>query len=235
MIPLVAIVTLAFVVEATAGFGATLVTVTLAAHLWPIGEVLAVFLPVNLVLSAALVVKHHAAVDVPFLRSRVLPWMGAGFLVGLAGFQFQGEGWIKVLFGVFVVGLSLAELWPGPPRAGSAVGRGAALVGAGLVHGLFACGGPMLVWVASREVPDKGRFRVTLSVVWLVLGLILVGSYAVAGTLTASTLYRSACLVPVVFAALWIGDDLHHKVDPVTFRRATFVLLLFAGGSLVLR
>lgn len=235
MIPLVAIVALAFVVEATAGFGATLVTVTLAAHLWPIPEVLAVFLPVNLVLSAALVVRNHGAVDGGFLRRRVLPWMGAGFLGGLALFQFQGEGWIKVVFGAFVVVLSLAELWPGPARAGSAGARAAALLGAGVVHGLFACGGPILVWVASREVPDKGRFRATLSVVWLILGAVLIGSYTLAGTVTASTLYRSACLVPVVVAALWIGDDLHHRVDPVTFRRATFVLLLLAGGSLVVR
>lgn len=235
MIPLVLIVVVAFVVEAAAGFGATLVTVTLAAHLWPIGEVLAVFLPVNLVLSTGLLLQNHAAVDRHFLLRRVLPWMGAGFVAGLAAWQLQGEAWIRTGFGVFVVGLSVLELWPGPPRAAPAWARAAALTGAGVVHGLFACGGPMLVWVASREIPDKGPFRATLSAVWLVLGVALVGSFALTGTVTPSTLWRSACLLPAVVVGLWIGNDVHHRVAPEVFRRAVFVLLLLAGGTLALR
>lgn len=228
---------LAFVVEATAGFGATLVTVTIAAQFYEVDEVLAIFVPVNILLSATLVARNAALVDRSLLLRRVLPWMGLGFVLGLAAFRLHGEGWIKGVFGVFVVVLSVIELRRGtapaapiPPRI-----RAAALVGAGLIHGLFACGGPLLVWVLGREIEDKGRFRATLSTVWLVLGLVLVGGYTASGTLTVTTLGTSALLLGPLAAGLLVGDRLHRWVDPVRFRRGVYALLLLAGLSLAVR
>ena len=221
--------------EATAGFGATVITVTLGAYFLPIEEVLAIFVPVNLLLSAWLVARNHRSIDRALLLRRVLPVMGLGVVVGLALFHLRGEGWIKAVFGLFVVALSALELARGSSPPASAPARTVALFASGVVHGLFACGGPLLVWVAGRELPDKGRFRATLSVVWLLLGLVLVANYTLAGTLSLTTLSRSVMLLPPLFVALWVGERVHHRIDPVTFRKAVFVLLLLAGGSLAAR
>lgn len=212
-----------------------MITVTLAAHLLPIEEVLAVFVPVNLLLSTWLVARNHASIDRALLFRRVLPVMGVGMAAGLALFHLRDEGWIKVVFGLFVVGLSALELTRGSAPPTSPVARTLALFASGLVHGLFACGGPLLVWVAGRELTDKGRFRATLSAVWLVLGLVLVVNYALAGTLSVATLPRSALLLPPLGLALWAGERIHHQIPAATFRKAVFVLLLFAGGSLAVR
>ena len=208
---------------------------TLGAFFLPIEEVLAIFVPVNVLLSAWLVARNHAAIDTTLLLRRVFPLMGAGMVAGLALFHLRDEGWIKGVFGLFVVALSALELSRGAAPPAAPFVRTVAVFAAGIVHGLFACGGPLLVWVTGRELPDKGRFRATLSAVWLVLGLVLVSNYAVAGTLTVTTLSRSAVLLPALAIALWAGEQVHHRIDPGTFRRAVFVLLLLAGGALAAR
>jgi uncharacterized membrane protein YfcA len=229
------IVLFAVVVEATAGFGATVVTVTLASHLMPVEEVLATFMPLNVVLATWIVSRHHALVDRNLLFRRVAPAMGAGFALGLLLVDQLGHPWLKAGFGLFVVALSVAELLslrdtPLRPAAAKA-----ALVGAGVIHGLFACGGPLLVWVVGREIPDKGRFRATLQAVWLGLGLLLLARYAQAGHLTRGTLAHSALLLVSLAVATPLGSWAHERIPPVPFRRGVFGLLLMAGASLAVR
>lgn len=238
---------LAFVVEATAGFGATIVTVTLAAYFMPIPEVLAALLPANLLLSGYLALKYRRAIDTRLLLRRVGVWMVPGMALGmlpsvlpqLAGLREQGV--IRTVFAAFVVALAATELWrasrpraeaeralPAPLAAG-------ALVSAGIVHGLFACGGPMLVYVVGRELTDKARFRATLSAVWLALNLVLVVSYVAEGTINAQSLRGSGVMVASLVGGLVIGEWVHRRLSVERFRLAVFTLLLFAGGALLVR
>ncbi len=231
-----AIVVLAVAVEAAAGFGATVITVTLASHLLPLDEVLATFMPVNVVLALWILARNRALVDRRLLFRRILPTMGLGFLVGLLLVDRLGHPYLKATFGLLVVGLAAGELigaHEAPPPSPFAART--ALLGAGLIHGLFACGGPLLVWVVGRELPDKGRFRATLQAVWLGLGVLLLVRYALAESLTATTLGHSAWLLLALVVALPIGEAVHRRIAPAPFRRAVFSLLLFAGGALAVR
>lgn len=240
LLALVLIVTLAFTVEATAGFGATVITLTLASGFLPLDEVLAAIVPVNLALSLLLCWRNRAHIDGGVLRQSVARWMLPGVLVGLTLFSLHEQVWIKAVFGALVLGLAALELGrmlfsgqnAGPlPEAT----RIAALLGAGVIHGLFSCGGPLLVWVVGRELPDKGRFRATLSATWSALNLLLVLRYLLAGTITASSLTQSAALVPALIVGLALGQRLHVRLDPRRFRLGVFGLLLLAGASLVVR
>lgn len=238
---------LAFVVEATAGFGATIVTVTLAAYFMPIPEVLAALLPANLLLSGYLALKYRRAIDTRLLVRRVGVWMVPGMALGmlpsvlpqLAGLREQGV--IRTVFAAFVVALAASELWRASrpralaERALPAPLAAVALVGAGVVHGLFACGGPMLVYVVGRELTDKARFRATLSAVWLALNLVLVVSYVAEGTISAQSLRGSGVMLASLVGGLVIGEWVHRRLSVERFRLAVFTLLLFAGGALLVR
>lgn len=238
---LCAVVLLAFVVESAAGFGATIVTVTLGAQLLPLDVVLAAFLPVNVLLSLVLTARNASAVDRPLLLRRILPWMGLGTAIGLVFARFRGAEWIKLVFAGFVIVLALAELialrareserrepLPQPVAAG-------ALSLAGVIHGLFACGGPLVVYVVGRSLHDKARFRATLSALWLVMNVVLVATMAFDGSLRRDTLVTSATLIPPLAIGLFIGDRLHRKLDERAFRIAVFVLLLVAAVVLLVR
>ncbi len=230
-----AIVLLAVVVEATAGFGATVVTVTLASHLMPVEEVLATFMPLNVGMATWIVARNHTLVERSLLLRRILPTMGAGFLLGLTLVDDLAHPWLKAAFGIFVALLAVAELTGARERPASPGAARAALFGAGVIHGLFACGGPLLVWVVGRELPDKGRFRATLQAVWWILGVLLLARYAQAGHLTRVTLGHSAWLFLALLIALPVGEAVHRRIAPAPFRKAVFGLLLFAGGSLAVR
>lgn len=238
---LVLVVFVAFVVEAAAGFGATLITVTLGAHLLPIDAVLATFLPVNLALSAYVAGRHRRLIAWRLLLGGILPWMGLGLALGMALSWLKGETWLKVVFAAFVVALAAVELWR-MRRAGDA-GSGAlrpsiragVLGAAGVIHGLFACGGPMVVYVAGREVQDKGAFRSTLSALWLVLNTALCVSYAAGDQITAATLGRSAALVAPLLLGIIGGEWAHARAPERRFRVGVFALLLVAGAALLAR
>lgn len=233
------IVAIAFAAEATTGFGATVIALALGIHLFPLGELLPVFVPLGLVVSTWLVLRGRAHVQRRLLLRRILPWMGLGLCVGLFVFERASHERLRQLFGAFVVTLAGVELWRllressvtrelSPPTAT------AALLGAGVMHGMFSTGGPLLVWALGRSLPDKRAFRATLSCVWLVLGSALTTAYALDDRLDGRTLRATAALVPVLGVALTAGEWAHHRLDERLFRMLVYALLLGSGASSLL-
>lgn len=233
MLALALVVLLAFVVESAAGFGATIVTVTVGALFLPIDRVLLAFLPVNVLLSLWLVGTGLRAVDTRLLFRSMLPWIGVGVAAGLVVARLPFDrARLPVAFGVFVVLLSIAELRrrdEGPPRRLPPLLRVVAFVFAGVIHGLFASAGPLVVWVAAREVEDKTAFRATLSALWLVLNVVVLGGFVFDGTLGRESLRVSATLLPSLVLGTALGQVVHRRASPETFRTGVFVLLLGAG------
>lgn len=231
---------LGFVVEATAGFGATVVTLTLSAQLMPVHQTLALFLPINLVLSAYLLIRYWRSVDLDLLLRRMLPAMGLGMLGGLGLYELRDQLAIKVIFGLLVLVLAVLELWrmrrgavapePLPPWRARL-----ALFGAGIIHGLFSCGGPLTVYVIGRENLNKGSFRATMSALWLILNVILELTYAADGLITAATLRQSALLLVPLGLGLLAGEALHHRMETERFRLGVFVLLALSSTTLLIR
>ena len=237
---LAAVVLVAFGIEATTGFGATVIAVALGVHLFPMHALLPRLVPLGLVLSTYLVLRHRAHVDRRLLLLGVLPPMGAGLLLGLALFERASNAALQRAFGVFVLLVAGRELWR-LRSGGASLGRplpalaeGAALVGAGVVHGVFASGGPLLVYALGRRGLAKERFRATLSSIWLALGIALVVAYAHQGRLDRASLLETAGLVPMLAPAILAGEWAHGRLDELRFRRVVFTLLLAAGLSSLL-
>jgi uncharacterized protein len=233
------VVGIAFAAEATTGFGATVIALALGIHLYPLGELLPVFVPLGLFVSTWLALRGRAHVDRRLLLARILPWMGLGLLVGLAIFERASHELLRSAFGGFVVVLASLELWrllresavarELPPPAATA-----ALLGAGVMHGMFSTGGPLLVWALGKSISEKRAFRATLSCVWLVLGSALTVAYALNGRLDGCTLRATAALVPVLGVAIGIGEWAHHRLDERRFRVVVYALLLASGASSLL-
>jgi uncharacterized membrane protein YfcA len=232
---LAAIVGGAFAVEATTGFGATVITLTIAVHLFPLDWLLPVIVPLGLCLSVTIAWRERAYADRRLLARRILPLMGAGLVIGLSIFETASNEALRRAFGIFVVGLSALELWraraaaAAPPEPLPPIPTGAAILAAGVIHGLFSTGGPLLVYALGRARIPKRIFRATLATLWVVMGSALSTSYALHGHLDAGTLAATATLLPVLACAWWIGDRLHHRLDESRFRLLVYGLLLVAG------
>jgi uncharacterized membrane protein YfcA len=233
------VVALAFAAEATTGFGATVIALALGLHLFPLGEVLPVFVPLGLFMSSWLVLRGRAHVDRRLLLFRILPWMGLGLAVGLTIFERASHELLRRAFGLFVVTLAAIELWrllraSTASREVSRPAATAALLGAGVMHGMFSTGGPLLVWALGKSLPEKRAFRATLSCVWLVLGSALTTAYATSGRLDGGTLRATAALLPVLGVAIAAGEWAHHRLDERRFRVIVYALLLGSGTSSLL-
>ena len=231
---LIVVVALAFTVEAALGFGATVIAVALGAFLWPIDELLSAFVPVNVLLSGLVVARawRHLRLDV--LGLRILPWMGLGFPLGawLAAVIDPSTG--KRGFGALMIALAALDL-TGRVLHPRGVGANTTLVAAGVVHGLFATGGPLAVWVTAGLLPDKDAFRATMSLLWLVFNVLLLSTWAWTGRLTATSLTTSAVLLLPLLVGLGAGEQIHRRLDPVTFRRGVFAGIGLAGLILLIR
>jgi uncharacterized membrane protein YfcA len=240
MLVLSLIVFVAFLTEAIVGFGAAILTVTLGAHRMGIEPMLARFLPLNLLLSSALLLRTGKLVEGRLLLRFLLPPIGAGLALGMLLARFQGGPWLRVLFGLFVVSLSVSELTRlgREPRASSPprpwLDRALLALG-GVVHGLFGSGGPMIVYVLSRRVPGRGAMRATLAALWVLLNTLLLTSFLARGQLSAATLKDSLLLLPSLGLGLFLGEHLHHRLPELPFRRLVYAVLLLAGSSLALR
>lgn len=229
---------LGFLVEAAAGFGGMVLALTVGALWLPIGSLLGVLVPVNLVLSTFLLARGFAHVDWRFLGKKLMPFMAVGLAVGIVLARTTSTAWLKPVFAFFVVvvaGQQLLQLKSGKtPARLQPVVAGAWLFGAGFIHGVFATGGPPTVYVASRELPDKAAFRASLSAVWVVMNVLLLPRLWLDGSLTVATLGRSALLLLPLIAGLAAGEVLHRRLDERKFRFAVAGLLLCAGLTLLL-
>lgn len=243
---LMAFVFLAFTVEATLGFGATIVTVALGALVADVTVVLPAFVPLNVVLSAYLFSRYFRLARFDLLLKLIVPTMALGMPLGMLAFQHLDVALLQRIFGAFVIALAAIELYRARARARSAdplrpepilstpVELGFLGLG-GIVHGAFGTGGPMVVYVLGRRVTNKGEFRATLSFLWLVLNLTLVIGYATSDKLSSSTFTTTLLLGPALVAGLLLGERLHHKVPAALFKNAVYVMLLAAGTLILLR
>ena len=234
------IVLAAYAVQTTTGFGSMILCVTLGAHLFSLEHVLSIAVPLSLVQNAYIVLRHRDGIDWKLLLGSVLPLMGAGAIFTLTLFGNLDAPWLRTAFALMVLGLSVRELArqfrPGANHAPPSkwVGR-ASLLGAGMIHGLYATGGPLLVYAIGRSGLSKHVFRSTVTTVWLVLNSLLCVAYARVGRLDKAVLESVLWVLPAVPLGIWVGEVLHRKVDEHRFRIVAFLVLMVAAVALLIR
>lgn len=109
------------------------------------------------------------------------------------------------------------------------------LVLSGVVHGMFVCGGPLLVTYASGKLKDKDEFRGTLSAVWIILNGILFAGDIVSGAFDPPTVKLTLIAAAVLAAALIAGNLISKKMSRKVFLILTYILMLISGISLLVK
>lgn len=235
------IVLAGLVIQTMTGFGFNVVAVTLGALLLPIKLWLPVVVALNLPMSAWVAWRHRDSIDWSLLLRQILPIMGLGFIAGVAAAFVLSGGWLRTSFGVLVVLLALRELLRLSGLRAQGVTDTAPqtqparpwVLLAGLVQGLYASGGPLLVHALARLDIPRARFRATLMTIWFSLNLVLSLAYLLGGFWTADMGLRAAWLVLLVPPGIWLGDWLHHHASERGFAVAVQLVLLGAGLALV--
>ena len=101
------------------------------------------------------------------------------------------------------------------------------IIGGGIFHGLFATGGPLIVYYAGREIREQEAFLGTLAVLWLILNVVLYATMWITGSAGVQSLQLAAMVLPGFIAGVAIGSFI--KVKELTFKTLTWSVLFIVG------
>lgn len=181
---------------------------------------------------------------------KIVAVMAVSILLGiLIKGLFEGkEQLLYKLLGVFVIllsiqgGLSLRRKGADENAESRSAAQAAdspfsyvILVLAGIVHGIFVSGGPLLISYLTKKIKDKVSFRATISTVWIFLNTLIMLDDIRAGFWTGGLLITQLISLPFLFAGMYIGSRLYVRMSQRFFMILTYILLFISGISLLVK
>lgn len=231
------VVLLGYVVLGITGFGSALIIVPLLAWHWPLPEVVALTLLMDVPASLLLGGLNLRQVNFTELR-RLLPGMAAGTLAGLWLSRVLEPRWPLLVLGVYVAAVGMNALRsaravsPPAPSARWAHSMGFAM---GVVEMLFGTAGPLVVAWLSRRLPDVQGLRASTPVAIALTASAVLLSMGWSGRLTSGELWsRWSVLMGVALVGVLLGHRLARRVPAATLRKIVCGLLVVSGMALVL-
>ena len=227
---------IAFTSESITGFGSIVIAIALGSLLFPIPELLPILVPLSVVMSSALFLRFYKDIDFKLLITRILPYMLSGMLVGIALLQILSSEALKAAFALLVLWFAGREWYK--LRRGIVVGfkprwwQPLWTLLAGITHGLFASGGPLLVYSLNTFAIAKANFRATLVCVWLGLNVTYTSIMWHQGVVQP-VLPLVFAYVPVLAVAFWLGHRIHQHVNEHQFKQLVYGLLILSALAML--
>lgn len=226
----------AYVVFGMVGFGATLVSAPLLAHVLPVSTVVPALALTDFIASCSSGFRLGAHVAKQELL-RLVPAMFIGSVIGAYILFSVPVKTLMLLLGIFVALYALNGLRAQAPKPLLSPRRAWWFGGAGgVLSALFGAGG----WVYSiylvRRLEDPLQVRATQNAVLTVSSFIRVALFTVAGRyFEVSLLLLVLALLPAVALGLYVGHRITLRLDRRRFMQLLYSVLLLTGGSLVIR
>lgn len=109
------------------------------------------------------------------------------------------------------------------------------LTGAGIIHGMFVSGGPLLIGYLSGKIKEKNEFRATISTVWILLNSLILFSDIKSGYWNKELVKMQLITIPFLTGGMFIGGKLSKVMSQKVFLVLTYILLIISGVSLLLK
>lgn len=232
----VGVVLLGYTVLGLTGFGSALVIVPLLAWRWPLPEVVALILLMDVPASAFHSGLNWRLVQWRELR-RLLPGLVLGTLVGLWLMQHLQSRWPLLVLGLYVAAVGLNALRPRQVavRQPAAVWAWPVGTAIGLVEMLFGTAGPLVVAWLSRRAADAQQMRASTPMIITVAASTVLTGMAWDGRIASPLLWqRWTVLIGVALLGVWLGHRVAHRVPVARLRQIICGLLVLSGLMLAL-
>ena len=228
-----AVVLIGYTVLGLTGFGSALVIVPLLAWHWPLPEVVALVLMLDLPASLMHSGLNWRQVQWTELR-KLLPGMVLGTLMGLWFTHYLHSRWPLLALGVYVAAVGLRALRAGPTHGGVHERWGLVYgTGIGVVEMLFGTAGPVVVAWLTRRLPNPQQVRASIPMVMAVAVLTVLSGMAFDGRLSQPVLWqRWGLLIVPALLGVWFGHRLAHRVPVARLRQIICALLVVSGSVL---
>ena len=228
------------VVQCVTGFAGTVLAMPFSVMLIGLAPAKAILNVLGLAASVGVLISAHRSVNKKeFIKITgfLLPGIVAGYflsplLMGVQKAAYVLLGCVVIFFAALNFYKLLAKKEQRAP--GNALSA-CILLFSGLIHGVFVCGGPLLVTYAGAKLKDPQEFRATLSAVWIVLNGVMAVSDAMNGYFTPDTLRLLGISLAVLLGAVVLGNLIAKKLNKKVFLILSYALMLISGASLLMK
>lgn len=169
---------------------------------------------------------------------KIVAIMAVGILGGvfIKGLFVGKEQILYMLLGIFVIGLAVKGLFTmDREEKGESKFRILLLPLAGIVHGIFVSGGPLLISYLTTRIRDKISFRATISTVWVFLNTLILLDDVRSGYWTPELMRVQLISIPFLLGGMIIGGILVKRMSQRKFMKLTYILLIISGISLLVK
>lgn len=231
------IIFIANIIQGITGFAGTILAMPLSLMLVGYATAKPILNILGLVSGIYVFIGNRKYVSWNELKKTILI-MGVGIFSGILirAFFIGREAMLYIPLGIFLIIISLQGLYVQIKNIKS--DRESRYIYillpvAGIVHGIFVSGGPLLIGYLSKKLKDKRVFRATISTVWIILnGLILFDDIRT-GLWDFRQIKIFAFTLPFLLVGMWLGSILYSKMSQKAFMVSTYILLLGCGFLLL--
>lgn len=230
------VIVLGYVVFGLSGFGASLITIPILSHFYPVPFVLALAAVLDLGSALTLGYKRRRDAAVAELKW-LLPFSVVGAIAGVTLLMHLPRDATLIALGAFIGGYGLYGLFERGATRKVRLGWAPVAGGFGGAAGtLFGIGGPPYLIYLTRRISDKQALRATMSVMVAFNLLTRLIVFGVAGLmLQPGLLLALLWFIPAGALGLWLGNRLHLGISHEAMLRILYVVLLGCGLSLLFR
>lgn len=244
-----------YFIEGLIGFGGTIMALPLASMVIGLKLTVPVMTVVVLIASIIIAVRDYKYIDIrKFAKISLL--MILGLPIGMWLFKFLPERSLKILLGIFMIGVAIKGLYDvfikvkKEPKLvyeeefavdseseslecktskGMRILEDIILFIGGIIHGAFTCGGPFVVVYATKNIKNKSSFRATLCALWATLNIIMLTINIFNGEINFQRIKISAITMIFVFIAIVVSNIVHKKINGDIFTKFVYIALFISG------
>lgn len=230
---LVLVVFLTNIIQGITGFAGTALAMPFALMLIGADKAKIIFNILGLLASIVIVMRgNKKKINIKSFLS-ILAIILIGLVTGMILYKYTSLSILLIILPLFIIIVGLKGIIEekGTKAQGplTAFQGTALLISAGIMHGLFVVGGPILVMYANRKFEEKEEFRINLSLIWIVLNSILLGTAFIQGQINMDICILLLWTILPLFIGVYIGEKLFYKVNETFFKNLTYILLIVSG------
>ncbi len=218
----------AYTLNAITGFAGNIIAMPVGMQTLGIQESIASLNVAGFLACGLLAIQGFKYIDWRQL-ARILAVMIVFMIVGIWLDTIVSLDILKKIFAIFVLIVGLKNLIFPQRKSVPEWLLWVALALAGILQGMFVCGGAMLVIYATQKLPEKDQFRATLSMNWFILNVLYSLYSWHAGYMTADVGVVILGCIPLMIAATLVGGYINKRMSQEAFLKFTYVMLTVIG------
>ena len=233
------IILAANIIQGITGFAGTLIAMPFLIMLIDIETARQVLNLLGILGSLWILSKDYRYIEWKQLK-KILLIMPIGLIIGVIGFNHFPRDLLLFLLPLFVLFVGIKGFVKNFISKKQSVKKQSLFIDtflllmAGVIHGLFVAGGPLLVAYTTKHVKGKHEFRATLSVVWVILNTIIFVQSLMTGMITTSMSRLMLLAMIPLLLGIAIGGILIRQMSQKMFMLLAYFLLIFSGISMLL-